>query len=83
LVSGRLARERQLLHSLRARSCEASWHHRHFSSDCQAGRSRAGPARRVMTAAHACDQTSGMGPSRRPSWKLWTASLTGRLRDST
>jgi hypothetical protein len=28
LVSGRLARERQLLHSLRIRSCEPSWQQR-------------------------------------------------------
>ena len=30
LVPGRLARERQLLHPLRVRSCEHLWHHRHF-----------------------------------------------------
>jgi hypothetical protein len=29
-LPGRLARERQLLHPLRVRSCEHLWHHRHF-----------------------------------------------------
>ena len=42
LVSGRVARERQLLHPLRVRELGASWqqHHRYFH-DCQAALRRA------------------------------------------
>ena len=46
LVSGRLARERQLLHPLKVRELGASWrpHHRYFH-DCQAAPTRNDRAR--------------------------------------
>ena len=40
LVSGGLARERQLLHSLRVRSCEHPWHHPALSSALKRSRLR-------------------------------------------
>jgi hypothetical protein len=51
LVSGRLARERQLLHPLKVRSCEHLGITGAFQVIAKPGRTRAGPACRMMTAA--------------------------------
>jgi hypothetical protein len=59
LVSSRLARERQLLRSLRVRSCEHPWHHPALSSALKRSRSRSSrddcsPCHTVLAATNKC-----------------------------